>query len=391
MKLTLDWLIHQSTVKGLKLLTCKDMADTAITGVNILDNPDTVKWFRAGELVLTTGYVFLDDEDLQFQIFKNLKDAGCAAIGLKTRRFFSEVPDHIRSLSEEIRLPLIELPYFYSLADIISAVDRELYHTQTRTEIRPFAAANYYDALFRYLLDKETSSELPPQLCEYYGIPNPPRAVCTVFSAAGKDASFDTRKLADRIREQAKTCGLPSDCCFAAFNQNLLCFCLFDDSGSLVSSLRTMLCELLKSDGENLSIGTGPMTAEPLLSAFRKAACMSALHRFFPDEHLFFFSDYFLFWQIAGLTDREKAAICAMTVQPLADFDAANHTCFLETLRMYYNCHLNSSLAASRLYIHRNTFLKRMEKIQTMIEFHPDHPGNLFSVYYGLCVCLTLQ
>ena len=39
MKPTLDWLVHRSTLKDLELLTCPDLADTVITGVNILDNP----------------------------------------------------------------------------------------------------------------------------------------------------------------------------------------------------------------------------------------------------------------------------------------------------------------------------------------------------------------
>ena len=107
MKLTIDWLVHRSTLKDLELLTCAVLADTVITGVNILDNPDTVKWFHSGELVLTTGYIFLDNEDLQKQIFQNLKDAGCAAVALKTRRFFQEIPEHMLRLSEEIRLPFI--------------------------------------------------------------------------------------------------------------------------------------------------------------------------------------------------------------------------------------------------------------------------------------------
>lgn len=392
MKLTLDWLVHQSTLEGLTLLTCKDLADTPITGVNILDNPDTVKWFRAGELVLTTGYIFLDDEDLQFRIFKNLKEAGCAAIGLKTRRFFSEIPDHIRQLSEDLRLPLIELPYYYSLADIISAVDRELYHTQTRTKFRPFCAADYYESLFRYLLSSGADSDSSlPQLCEYYGIPNPPRGICVVIGCPENGGAPDTRKLADQIRKLINTYGLPSASCFAAFNRNMLLFCLFGDTPQLLPSLRAMLKELSESGERTLSVGTGPLSPEPLLSSFQKAACMCSLSRYFPEERLFFFSDYFLFWQIAGLSAEEKASICAMTIQPLADFDKANHTSLTDTLRMYYACHQNSSLAASRLYIHRNTFLKRMEKIQTLIEFHPDHPGNLFSVYYGLCVYLTLN
>lgn len=392
MKLTLDWLIHRSTLKDLELLTCQDLADTVITGVNILDNPDTAKWFHPGELVLTTGYIFLDNEELQRQIFKDLKDAGCAAVGLKTRRFFSEVPEYMRALSESLLLPLIELPYYYSLADIISVVDHQLYHIESRTEPpRPFGASRYYDSFFRFLLESDPDSdEIPLQLCEYYGIPFPPRAICAVIGPSEKNAHFEARTLAGHIRELAKTCGLPSASCFAAFNENIICFCLFEDSPETVSSFRSLLQELTGSCPGEISIGAGPFTSEPLLSAFRKAACMRALQKYFPEEQIFFFSDYFLFWQIAKLTEKEKASICAITVQPLADFDAENHTNLLDTLRMYYQCHLNSSLAASQMYVHRNTFLKRMEKIQALIDFRPGHPGNLFSIYYGLCVYLTL-
>lgn len=392
MKPTLDWLVHKSTLKDLELLTCPDLADTVITGVNILDNPDTVKWFRSGELVLTTGYIFLDNEDLQRQILSNLKAAGCAAICLKTRRFFSEIPDHMRTLSETLRLPLIELPYYYSLADIISVVDRQLYHPQSPAGNRPFGAASYYDSFFRFLLESPQDTEdLPLQLCEYYSIPFPSRAICAVISPSQKDMAFDSRTLAGRIRELVKICGLPSVSCFAAFNENLICFCLFDASKEAVSALSALLQELTASLPEGVSIGTGAFTAEPLVTAFRKASCICALRKYFPGERLFLFSDYLLFWQINRLSPEEKQSICAMTVQPLADFDEENHTSLLDTLRMYYQCHLNSSLAASRLYIHRNTFLKRIERIQELTDFRPEHPGNLFSIYYGLCVYLTLH
>ena len=58
MELTLQWLLEESELAGLKLLTCKEHLSNAISGVNIMDNPDTVRWIKPGELVLTTGYVF---------------------------------------------------------------------------------------------------------------------------------------------------------------------------------------------------------------------------------------------------------------------------------------------------------------------------------------------
>ena len=46
---------------GLKLIAGAQNAGNLITGVNIMDNPDTFDWLTAGEFVLTTGYLFQND------------------------------------------------------------------------------------------------------------------------------------------------------------------------------------------------------------------------------------------------------------------------------------------------------------------------------------------
>lgn len=65
MGITINWLLHKSTLKNLKILTCQELSDTEITGVNILDNPDFIQWIKPGELILTTGYIFIDNPTLQ--------------------------------------------------------------------------------------------------------------------------------------------------------------------------------------------------------------------------------------------------------------------------------------------------------------------------------------
>ena len=44
-----------------------------ITGVNILDNPDSIQWIKPGELILTTGYIFIDNPTLQENTIWGLK------------------------------------------------------------------------------------------------------------------------------------------------------------------------------------------------------------------------------------------------------------------------------------------------------------------------------
>ena len=72
----------------------------------------------------------------------------------------------------------------------------------------------------------------------------------------------------------------------------------------------------------------------------------------------------------------------------MIDYDAKNHADLFLTLLQYYNSQFNASLAAKELYIHRNTLLKRLAKINELILFNPDDINSLFSVYYGICVYL---
>ena len=101
MELTLQWLLEESELVGLKLLTCKEHLGNIISGVNIMDNPDTVRWIKPGELVLTTGYVFRENPSLQESTIADLRKAGCSALCIKSKRFLDEIPQPMLDASQK--------------------------------------------------------------------------------------------------------------------------------------------------------------------------------------------------------------------------------------------------------------------------------------------------
>lgn len=126
MLLTLDWMIHHSNLHSFRCLACADQLDRIITSVNILDNPDVIKWIKQDELVLTTGFIFKDDAALQIETLRDLKRTGCAALCIKIRRFFTTIPQYLIDESEKIGLVLIEAPYYYSFSDISQLIYQEM-------------------------------------------------------------------------------------------------------------------------------------------------------------------------------------------------------------------------------------------------------------------------
>ena len=93
----------------------------------MLDNPDVVKWIKPNELVLTSGYLLMDDEARQRQLIRDLRQVGCSALCVKTRRFFQSIPEAMLQESERVGLPLIELPFFYSFSDISRVIFQRLF------------------------------------------------------------------------------------------------------------------------------------------------------------------------------------------------------------------------------------------------------------------------
>ena len=62
--------------------------------------------------------------------------------------------------------------------------------------------------------------------------------------------------------------------------------------------------------------------------------------------------------------------ICAKTILTLAAYDRKNGTDLNETLHIYLKNHFNAVVTAKKLYIARSTFLKRMERIESLTDLH---------------------
>jgi len=144
---TLHWLLQESTLNNLRLLTGISHTEQAIRSVNVLDNPDVLKWFKRDELILTTGFVFKDDPELQRTIIRDMKEIGCAALGVKIRRFFRSIPEPLLEEAEKLDFPVIELPFFYGFAEISQQIFQQIYQENQKQPQRE------QDFLFQFMND----------------------------------------------------------------------------------------------------------------------------------------------------------------------------------------------------------------------------------------------
>ncbi|MFB3169164.1 PucR family transcriptional regulator ligand-binding domain-containing protein [Neobacillus sp. 179-C4.2 HS] len=137
--LTVRDLFEIKSIDGLKIVAGEKGINNEITIVNIIENPDAFDWLSPNELLLSTGYIFKDNEELQNRIIQELSEINCAGLVVKMKRYFDKLPQNMIDKANKLGLPLLELPFEYTLSKVISIINEK--------------ASGRYDLLNRKTLD----------------------------------------------------------------------------------------------------------------------------------------------------------------------------------------------------------------------------------------------
>lgn len=70
--------------------------------------------------------------------------------------------------------------------------------------------------------------------------------------------------------------------------------------------------------------------------------------------------------------------ICHEGLLRLKEYDDQNHSDYMKTLEVYLAQHLSATLTARELFIHRSTFLYRLDKIKEILQSNIEDPEEIF-------------
>lgn len=76
--------------------------------------------------------------------------------------------------------------------------------------------------------------------------------------------------------------------------------------------------------------------------------------------------------------------LCHEGLLRLREIDEKNHTEYMPTLKAYLEQHLSATLAAKCMFVHRSTFLYRMERIREILQSELSDPDELFYLELSL-------
>ena len=76
--------------------------------------------------------------------------------------------------------------------------------------------------------------------------------------------------------------------------------------------------------------------------------------------------------------------IARRTIVPLLEYDARRHTHLMDTLRTLLDNHFAVQPTAEALFIHRNTLLKRLRRIESLLGVDLTDIDDMMELYLGM-------
>lgn len=122
MYFTLNEALKIHPLNKVTILAGRNGLDRIIELFGILDAPDSVRFVKPNEFVMTTGYIFKDNPAIQKTIVEELCNRGASGLGIKIHRYIDNVLPEVVNFANENSFPLLVLPNEFSWFEMSSPI-----------------------------------------------------------------------------------------------------------------------------------------------------------------------------------------------------------------------------------------------------------------------------
>lgn len=113
-------IIATPSLADIVVLAGKNGLDREVLSVTVLDAPDGPKWLKGGELILSSAYLFENNNVLLMDYISELIEVGASGLGIKIGRFVNSISKEVADFADAHAFPILKIPYKLVWTDIIS-------------------------------------------------------------------------------------------------------------------------------------------------------------------------------------------------------------------------------------------------------------------------------
>ena len=332
----------------MKLVAGKEGLGNYVRWVHLVENADVSLFLHGNEMVFMTGVGINDDGHL-LRFVEELIAKRCSALVINTGKYIKSIPQSVKDCCDINSLPLFTVPWEVKLIDIT------------------------YDFCHRIVTGEEIETALATAL---RNLIFSPENEAGYKSTLERRSYFETELSDDELKKAAasamqkvlNTSGRQFSFFFQDKNLVTVCpDCKEEDVRKILSTFDT----IFNSGGEGATLTCGISPSKQGYAAvsdgYRKAVMahkVATLH----GENCVAYSDMGIYKLLVHIKDTSVLhEIYDETLGTLEEFDSANGTDYMETLKRYLENDSSVQEVARLTFVHRNTVNYKLRRIKEIL------------------------
>lgn len=368
MSLTIQDLLQQKIFSGVTLVAGAKGTRNKILWVNIMEIPDTPNSVQPGELLLTTGYG-LDQEELYQNFIPELARRGVSGIAIQAGYYINNIPAYILNQADALDFPVLLVPKELTFSEFLHTMIRML-DPKTKLDWSGEILEQIFSLLSADLASASATAEAEgEESCVQILLMEP-------INYAQSDQATWQKCLAEI------TSFIQSNSLYTSMHQlpehRWFCLTSYPSLSSFLSTfyrLNIRFALLSEEYGVNYYLGAEHLRPDDnVLTAIRHAVEALTTLQMIKARRGVCFYGHIEFLKMFGQIHRRESSIVLDNrhFQQLLQYDRANRSNYLQTLRVYLSNNCNMMQTARQLFLHRHTLINRLEKIEEISDLHLD-------------------
>lgn len=361
----------------MRLVAGKEGLKNYVRWVHIIENDQVMTFLHGNELLFLTGIGMNENYSL-IDVVEQLIKKRCSALVINIGPYIKEIPQEVIDLCDISSLPLFTVPWNVRLIDMTydfchRIVTGEEIETALATALRNLIFTPDIERNYKFTLERR--SFMPNSV---YCV-----AVCSVEKGNIDDSTQKT-VMAD-LQTVLNTCGRQ----FSFFFQDKRVVIVFQDiTMGQVKGIVEMFRDIYRSrhKSSNICCGISPIKSGYMaISDGYHKAVMALYVAQLKNEVYCSYDDMGIYKLLVQLKDNPVLGeIYAETLKPLEEFDTANNTDYLPTLKCYLENNSSVQEVARLTFVHRNTVNYKIKRIKEILDCELTYEDklNLMLAYF---------
>ena len=385
--------------KGCILAAGEERLNRVVRYVDCMEIPNMEAWMRPNVLYITTGYAYSGTKEGILSLIRSLNDAKAAALAIKSR-FIGQYLNDVLELAKNFQFPIIIMPEELAFVELNYAVMEALVKSQNNDVMKlQFEKYNRRELNRQFFVDLLAGNIVCEEECnhrigELKWPKSPYRVMLVEIGGVGKYikslSEEKTEEVYEKIEKIIKEILQKEKYSAVVLSNNSIFPCIIKCD---VSELQKEQFEQIQEKKKKkmdcdviIGISSEGNSYQKFQEIYQSAMDALEIAKSFEGNKKVVCIDTAGYWKL--LKEISSQPICkeyvSKELDALIQYDKENDSNLLETLETLVNYLGARNLTATKLYLHRNTLMYRIKKIEHLTGYNLSDPDSVLELSLAL-------